>query len=106
MTMINFPTLAGMVSSLIFAAGTLPMLFRAVSTKNLYSYSRTSLVLANLGNVLHAFYIYSLPPGPIWLLHTFNLITTALMLVWHLRYTREGRDNMRISPDDNNPCGC
>lgn len=34
-------------------------------------------------------YVYSLPPGPIWLLHTFHLITTALMLFWYVRY--EGR---------------
>lgn len=83
---IDFPFLAGTLSSLLFAVGTLPMLFRAISTKDLHSYSRTSLLLANLGNGLHAIYIYSLPPGPIWLLHTFHLITTALMLIWHLRY--------------------
>ena len=27
-----------------------------------------------------------LPPGPIWLLHAFYLVTTALMLAWYLRY--------------------
>ncbi len=29
-----------------------------------------------------------LPPGPIWLLHSFHLVTTGLMLVWYLRYER------------------
>jgi hypothetical protein len=31
-------------------------------------------------------YVFSLPAGPIWLLHTFYLITTGLMLAWYLRY--------------------
>ena len=26
------------------------------------------------------------PPSPIWLLHTFYLVSTALMLGWYLRY--------------------
>jgi len=30
--------------------------------------------------------VYSLPPGPIWLLHTFYLVSSALMLGWYLRY--------------------
>src|SRR5262249_61328103 len=40
----------------------------------------------NLGNAVHAVYVYSLPPGPIWLLHTFYLVSSALMLGWYLRY--------------------
>jgi hypothetical protein len=31
-------------------------------------------------------YVVSLPAGPIWALHSFYLTTTALMLVWYLRY--------------------
>jgi hypothetical protein len=30
-----------------------------------------------------------LPPGPIWLLHSFHLVTTGLMLVWYMRYERQ-----------------
>lgn len=84
--MIDLPLLAGAISSAMFVGGTLPMVYKAFVTKNLQSYSMTSLLFNNLGNVIHAFYVYSLPLGPIWLLHTFYLISTALMLFWYVRY--------------------
>lgn len=87
--MLDLPLLAGAVSSAMFVIGTLPMIYKAFATKSLQSYSLSSLLFNNLGNLLHALYVYSLPPGPIWLLHTFHLITTALMLFWYVRY--EGR---------------
>jgi hypothetical protein len=31
-------------------------------------------------------YVFHLPARPVWVLHTFYLVTTALMLVWYLRY--------------------
>jgi hypothetical protein len=31
-------------------------------------------------------YVFSLPPGPLWVLHSFYLTSTALMLLWFLRY--------------------
>lgn len=40
----------------------------------------------NAGNVIHAIYVYSLPPGPIWALHGFWIVATGLMLVWYLRF--------------------
>jgi hypothetical protein len=43
-------------------------------------------VLSNLGNLIHSVYVFHLPAGPVWVLHTFYLVTTALMLVWYLRY--------------------
>ena len=87
--MVDLPLLAGTISSAMFVVGTLPMIHKAVATKSLQSYSLSSLLFNNLGNLLHALYVYSLPPGPIWLLHSFHLVTTALMLFWYLRY--EGR---------------
>lgn len=85
----DLPVLAGIVSTAIFALSTLPMLSKAFRTKDLRSYSLGNILLSNGGNLVHSFYIFHLPPGPIWLLHTFYLVTTALMLVWYLRY--EGR---------------
>ena len=82
----NLPIIAGAISSVIFVSGVLPMLTKAFRTKNLGSYSLVNLLLMNMGNVVHAVYVYSLPPGPIWLLHTFNLASTALMLFWYCRY--------------------
>lgn len=83
---INFPIMAGAVSTTIFVVSALPMLLKACSSKDLKSYSLTSIILSNVGNLVHSFYVYSLPAGPIWILHTFYLTTTGLMLFWYLRY--------------------
>lgn len=83
---LNLPVLAGTISSIIFFLGTFPMLHKAFRTRDLKSYSKGMLVLNNTGNLIHSVYIYSLPPGPIWGLHGFYLIVTALMLIWYLRY--------------------
>lgn len=80
--------IAGSISTTIFAVSTLPMLIKAHSTKDLSSYSLGYIALNNLGNVVHSIYVFNLPAGPIWLLHTFYMVTTALMLVWYLRYER------------------
>jgi hypothetical protein len=78
--------LAGTVSTVLFAASVLPMLIKAAQTKDLTSYSRGNLVLANVGNVVHCVYVAQLPAGPIWALHAFYVVTSGLMLVWHLLY--------------------
>ncbi|GAA3625544.1 hypothetical protein [Microlunatus ginsengisoli] len=78
--------LAGVLSTAIFVASYLPMLTRALRTRDLASYSRSSLVLANVGNVVQAVYVGTLPLGPIWFLHAFYLAASALMLVLHLRH--------------------
>ena len=80
------PVVAGAVSTAIFVASALPMLMKAFRTKDLKSYSLPNIALSNVGNVIHSAYVYSLPPGPIWVLHGFYLITTGLMLLWYLRY--------------------
>ena len=83
---ISFTFIAGTASTIMFAASALPMLTKAYRTRDLASYSRGNILMANAGNLVHSAYVYSLPPGPIWLLHTFYLVTTAMMLVWYLRY--------------------
>jgi uncharacterized protein with PQ loop repeat len=83
---INLPVIAGVISSTIFTISTLPMLWKAFRTKDLKSYSLSNILLSNLGNIIHSIYIFHLPMGPIWLLHSFYLVTTGLMLVWYLRY--------------------
>ncbi len=80
------PVIAGVVSTAIFATSALPMLIKAFRTKDLKSYSLPNIALSNVGNVIHSVYVYSLPPGPIWALHSFYLVTTGLMLLWYLRY--------------------
>jgi uncharacterized protein with PQ loop repeat len=83
---INLPIIAGTISTTVFACSTLPMLLKAFRTKEMKSYSLGNILLANVGNLIHSVYVFNLPPGPIWLLHTFYLVTTGLMLVWYLRY--------------------
>jgi hypothetical protein len=83
---IGVPTVAGTIATVIFAAGTLPMVVKAARTKDLRSYSGSHIVLSNVGNAVHSLYVFSLPAGPIWALHGFYLTTTAMMLVWYLRY--------------------
>ncbi len=83
---VSLTVLAGFASTIIFAASALPMLLKAYRTKDLASYSRGNILLANTGNLVHSVYVYALPPGPIWLLHTFYLVSTAMMLVWYLKY--------------------
>ena len=78
--------IAGTLSSLLFAASVLPMLIKAIRTRDLSSYSRGNLVLANVGNAVHSLYVAQLPAGPIWALHSFYILSSALMLIWHLHY--------------------
>ena len=100
--MSNLPIIAGTASTLIFAASTLPMLVKAYRTHDLSSYSLGNILLANVGNAVHSVYVFSLPPGPLWILHSFYLASTGLMLAWFLRYellpTRT-TTKMHCSPD-------
>ncbi len=82
----ELPVIAGAISTTIFALSTLPMLLKAFRTKDLRSYSLSNILLSNVGNLIHSVYVFSLPAGPIWLLHSFYLFTTGLMLIWYLRY--------------------
>ena len=78
--------LAGSVSTALFVGSYLPMLLKAFRTKDLDSYSRGNLVLATIGNAVYSVYVFSLPLGPIWFLHSSYVIATLLMLVWHVRH--------------------
>ena len=84
----NIPLLAGTISTIIFVFSELPMLMKAFRTKNLASYSLGNILLANSGNLIYSAYVFHLPPGPIWLMHSFYLTTTGMMLIWYLRYER------------------
>ena len=102
MSATSLPLLAGIASTVIFAGSTLPMLGKALRTRDLGSYSLGNLLLANAGNAVHSIYVFSLPPGPLWILHSFYLVSTALMLAWFLRYEllpMRVPAGMRISAD-------
>jgi hypothetical protein len=78
--------LAGTVATGVFVVSYLPMLLKAARSKDLSSYSGSSLVLANVGNLVQAVYVATLPPGPLWFLHGFYLVVSALMLFWWWRH--------------------
>lgn len=79
---------AGTVSTGIFVLSYLPMLVKAVRSRDLSSYSPSNLILANVGNLIHSIYVFSLPIGPLWALHGFYLVGSALMLLWWVRFRR------------------
>jgi uncharacterized protein with PQ loop repeat len=83
----SIAVLAGITSTVIFAGSALPMLVKAWRTRDLASYSRGNIVLSNIGNAVHSIYVFSMPAGPIWLLHSFYVVTSVLMLIWSLKYT-------------------
>ena len=74
---------AGSVAGLIFAMGSVNMLFRAWRTKDLTSYSMGQLVLNNIGNLFYWWYVLSLPFGPIYFMHGFFTAASLLMLIWY-----------------------
>ncbi len=82
----NVSVLAGMVSTGLFAVSYLPMMLKALRTRDLDSYSLSYLALSNVANAVHSVYVFSLPLGPIWLLHFFYVVASALLLIWYLRF--------------------
>ncbi|WP_372697805.1 hypothetical protein [Arthrobacter sp. JSM 101049] len=98
---LTLPLLAGSLSTAIFAISTLPMLVKAGRSKNMASYSLGNLALANVGNMVHSVYVFSLPVGPVWVLHSFYLVSTVLMLIWYLRY--EGSVGRRKAHSGSHP---
>ena len=90
METIQLQYIAGATSTAIFVSSNLPMLFKAMKTRDLKSYSLSHLMLSNLGNLIHWVYVASLPFGPIWFLHGFYTLVTAVMLFWYFRYELAG----------------
>jgi uncharacterized protein with PQ loop repeat len=88
----GFTDMAGTVATIVFAASHLPMLRKAIRTRDVRSYSVTNLALVNVANILYSFYVFTLPLGPVWALHSFYFVTAAIMfgLCWHVQ-RRGGR---------------
>lgn len=92
----TLPVLAGTISTILFAASMLPMVLKALRTKDLRSYSFSNIILTNVANLVHSFYVYNLPAGPIWLLHTFYVVTGGLLLICYIRYMPRKRPSGRF----------
>ncbi|WP_244284203.1 hypothetical protein [Agromyces badenianii] len=88
----DLAVLAGILSTGLFTMSYLPMLVKAARTRDLSSYSFGNLAITNVGNAVHSVYVFSLPLGPIWFLHTFYLVASALMLIWFYRFRTVRRE--------------
>ena len=84
----DIPIVAGTVSTVVFAVSNLPMLRKALRTRDVSSYSLSSLAMINAANVVYSLYVFTLPIGPIWALHTFYVVSCAIMLALCLRQRR------------------
>lgn len=84
--MVEYQLIAGSVSSVIFVTSSLPMVAKAIRTRDLGSYSLANISLANAGNLLYWIYVTALPLGPVWFLHGFNTLVSLVMLVLYLRH--------------------
>ena len=89
--------LAGTLSTVMFVSSNFPMLLKAFKTQDLSSYSLTHIALSNVGNLIYWVYVVSLPVGPIWFLHGFFTVTTALMLLCYVRYQRRRTARPRLA---------
>jgi hypothetical protein len=84
--MAKLQLLAGSLSTVIFVTSSVPMLAKAIRTRDLGSYSLANIGLANAGNLLYWLYVLGLPLGPITFLHAFNTLVALLMLLLYLRH--------------------
>ena len=84
----DLPLIAGTVSTVAFAVSNLPMLRKALRTRDVSSYSLTSMAIINAANAVYSLYVFSLPLGPIWALHTFYLVSCGIMLLLCLTSSR------------------
>ncbi len=82
----NMQVVAGFISSFIFITSNIPMIYKALTTRNLKSYSLGQIGMANVGNLIHWLYVLALPFGPIWYLHGFHTVVALVMLWLYLRY--------------------
>ena|SRR5215207_4089805 len=80
----NAVTVAGIISTLMFLGSNLPMVVQAIRSHDVLSYSRGYLVMTNIGNLVYTMYVFSLPAGPIWLLHLVYTTVSAFMLLIHI----------------------
>lgn len=88
----DIPLLAGMVATAVFAGSNLPMLRKALRTRDVSSYSPSSLVMINGANIVYSLYVFTLPVGPVWVLHSFYVVSCAIMLTLWVRQHRHAGD--------------
>ena len=88
---------AGFASTAIFVSSKLPMLRKAIRTKDMRSYSLGQIGLSVSGNLVNWLYVISLPLGPIWLLQGFFTFADLVMLCCYSTFERRAI-NLRPRP--------
>ena len=73
--------IAGTVSTVVFAVSNLPMLGKALRTRDVSSYSLSSIAMINAANVVYSLYVFSLPFGTDLGAAHFYLVSCAILLV-------------------------
>ena len=91
----SLQVLAGFASTGIFASSKVPMLAKALRTRDLRSYSMGHIGLSISGNLIYWLYVVSLPVGPIWLLQAFFTLADLLMLACYVRFELLGPTRKR-----------
>ncbi len=81
--------MAGFTSTTIFISSNLPMLLKAIRSRDMHSYSLYHLLLGNIGNTVYWVYVASLPVGPAWFLQAFFSLASATMLFCYLRFEKK-----------------
>jgi uncharacterized protein with PQ loop repeat len=96
----DVPLMAGTIATVVFAISNLPMLRKALRTRDVSSYSLPSIVMINAANAVYSLYVFTLPFGPIWGLHTFYVVSCAIMLVLCVRQRRAAASASRADSDE------
>jgi uncharacterized protein with PQ loop repeat len=89
----DVPLLAGTIATVVFAVSNLPMLRKALRTRDVSSYSLPSMIMINGANAVYSLYVFTLPFGPIWGLHVFYVVSCAVMLALCLQQRYSPRDH-------------
>jgi uncharacterized protein with PQ loop repeat len=92
---VDIPLIAGTLATVVFAVSNLPMLRKALRTRDVSSYSLLSMVMINGANAVYSLYVFTLPIGPVWGLHTFYVVSCAIMLALCLRQRRSAARQRR-----------
>lgn len=83
--------IAGFASSAVFASSKLPMIAKALRSRDLHSYSLGHIGLSVSGNLIYWLYVTSLPLGPIWMLQALFTVADLLMFGCYVRYELRDR---------------
>jgi len=81
--------LVGYFCTSVFMLSRVPMLGKAIRTRDLQSYSLAHLAMSACANLLFWIYVVGLPIGPVWILQIFFTVTDVTMLTLFVSQKRQ-----------------